>query len=194
MRARLLPGTRQQGCQHWRLSDCGRRQRAAVCAPAGPRENRCLFIRSRLRAEECPLSGVAPPLECCTPTGGAEGSTEGGSVEGGGAEGEAAGQTRAPKAASIKIAARSSLRVTRASSASVSESFSPCVRRETRASRSSIAVRCIDSRGGCSHSLAVGPIPAAIWYRSSEQSEVSYMPSAPGEPLACVGVGGPLER
>ena len=99
-----------------------------------------------------------------TPTGGAEGSTEGGSVEGGGAEGEAAGQTRAPKAASINIAARTSLRVTRASSASVSESFSPCARRETRASRSSIAVRCISSRGGCSHSLTVGPIPAAIWY------------------------------
>ena len=97
------------------------------------------------------------------PTGGAEGSTEGGCVEGGGADGEAAGQTRAPKAASIKIAARTSLSVTRASSASVSESFSPCARRETRASRSSVAVRCIGSCGGSSHRLTVGPIPAAIW-------------------------------
>ena len=36
--ARPPPGTRQ-GCQHSRLSDCGRRKRAAVlvCAPAGPR-------------------------------------------------------------------------------------------------------------------------------------------------------------
>ena len=39
--------------------------RGGVRTAAGPRENRCLFIRSQLRAEECPLSGVAPPLECC---------------------------------------------------------------------------------------------------------------------------------
>ena len=102
------------------------------------------------------------------PTSGAEGSsTEGGSVEGGGVEGsgtegEAARQTRAPKAASIKSAARTSLRVMRASSASVRESVSPCARREIRASRSSIAVRCIGSCGGCSHSLTVGPIPVAV--------------------------------
>ena len=62
----LLPGTRQQGCQHWRLSDCGRRQRAAVCAPAGPREN-AVYLSAAGSAPriECPLSGVAPPLKRC---------------------------------------------------------------------------------------------------------------------------------
>ena len=61
----------------------------------------------------------------------------------------------------MKLAARTSLRVTRAFSASVSTSVVLCARRETRASRSSIAVRCIDPRGGCSHNLTIGPIPAA---------------------------------
>ena len=167
--------------------------RTTSCRPSHPSpklSNSC----TRTRAASCSSGGATGGGGGSTgnggrPTGGAEGSTEGGCVEGGGAEGEAAGQTRAPKAASINIAARTSLRVTRASSASVSESFSPCARRETRASRSSIAVRCISSRGGCSHSLTVGPIPAAIWYRPSEQSEVSYTPSAPGEPLASVWAG-----
>jgi hypothetical protein len=99
-----------------------------------------------------------------------------GGLEGSGAEGgdEGAVQMRAPKAASMKIAARTSLRVTRATSASVSESFSPCLRRETRASRSSIAVRCDGSCGGCSHSLTRGPIPAAVWYISVDKGH-SYV-------------------
>ena len=91
---------------------------------------------------------------------GCNGGLKGSGAEGGG---EGAGQMRAPKAASMKIAARTSLRVTRATSASVSESFLSCARRETRASRSSIAVRCDDSCGGCSHSLTRGPILAAVW-------------------------------
>ena len=48
-------------------------------------------------------------------------------------------------------------------SASASESVALCARWETRASRSSIAVRCAGPRGGCSHSLTVGTIPAGTW-------------------------------
>ena len=77
--------------------------------------------------------------------------------------GEATGQIRAPKVASMKIVARTSLPVTRDPSASVSESVALCARRETRASCSSIAVRCAGPCGGCSHSLTIGTIPAATW-------------------------------
>ena len=94
----------------------------------------------------CNGGGLTGGLECS----GAEDGRDG------------AGQMRAPNAASMKIAARTSLRVTRATSASVSESSFPCERRETRASRNSIAVRCDGSCGGCSHSLTRGPIPAAV--------------------------------
>ena len=58
--------------------------------------------------------------------GGLTGGLEGSGAEGGG---KGAGQMRAPKEASMKIAARTSLLVTRATSASVSESFSPWARR-----------------------------------------------------------------
>ena len=71
---------------------------------------------------------------------GLTGGVRGASDEGGG-EGEAAGQIRAPKAASMKLVARISLRVTRARSASVSKSLALCASRATRASRSSTAVR-----------------------------------------------------
>ena len=55
-------------------------------------------------------------------SGGLTGGVEGAGAEGGG-EGEVAGQIRAPKAASMKLAARISLRVTRARSASVSKNL-----------------------------------------------------------------------
>ena len=101
--------------------------------------------------------------------GGADGGGSGGSrngggltggLEGSGAEGgdEGAEQMRAPKAASMKLAARISLMVTRVRSESVSESLAPCaIKRATNASRSSAAVRCVGPFGGSSHSLTASP-------------------------------------
>ena len=86
--------------------------------------------------------------------GGLTGGLEGSGAEGGG---KGAGQMRAPKAASMKLTARVSLMVTRARSASVSESLAPCAKRATNASRSSAAVRCVGPFGGSSHSLTASP-------------------------------------
>ena len=133
------------------------------CRPSHPSpklSNSCTLTR----AVACGAGGTdggGGGLSCNGGDNGLTGGLEGSCAEGGS---EGAGQMRAPKAASMKVAARTSLRVTRATSASVSESFSPWARRETRASRSSIAVRCDGSCGGCSHSLTRGPIPAAVWY------------------------------
>ena len=65
----LLPGTRQ-GCQHyftalWMLSDCSQWLRCGTSVRAGWPASTAAFIVSRLRVKECPLSGVAPPLESC---------------------------------------------------------------------------------------------------------------------------------
>ena len=92
-------------------------------------------------------------------SGGLTGGVEGADAEGGG-EGEVAGQIRAPKAASMKLAARSSLRVTRARSASVSKNLALCARRATKVSFSSTAVRWVGSCGGCSHNLTTA---VATW-------------------------------
>ena len=98
-----------------------------------------------------------------TDDGGGGGSCNGGGLtndlEGSGAEGggEGAEQMRAPNAASMKLAARISLMVTRARSESDSESFAPCAKRATNAARSSPAVRCVGLFGGSSHSLTASP-------------------------------------
>ena len=101
--------------------------------------------------------------------GGGEGDEEGGGESGGesGGEGggergggEASGQAGAPKAASIKRAALTCARVARAFSVSVSESVALCMRRASRAERSTAAVRWVGVFGDCSHSSTVVPLTA----------------------------------
>lgn len=124
--------------------------------PSPKLSNSCTLTR----AVACGASGTdGGGVGCSCNGGGLTGGLEGSGAEGGG---EGAEQTRTPKAASIKLAARISLMVTRARSESVSESLSGTTssegaKRATNASRSSAAVRCVGLFGGSSHSLTTSP-------------------------------------
>ena len=152
------------------LSPEGRLKLRSTAAPLNGITTSCrLFQPSPKLSNSCSPTWLVVSGDGTTDGGGGDGSScksggltggvEGAGAEGGG-EGEVAGQIRAPKAASMKLAARISLRVTRRDSASVSKSLVLCARRATKFSFSSAAVRWVGSCGGCSHNLTTA---VATW-------------------------------